>query len=141
MSSANRSRKYDSGYQKRKRKQRIEDLTQTQKGAMDRFIIKESQVSSDNHSLDQDPAIGNNDVVNGTSIDGQTEGETNVEVDDVNTHDSFQPDIFDPRYWDSLVSKQIDILAQKGPRRDLSIQKGPRNNHSCDYCISRAELF
>jgi hypothetical protein len=27
---------------------------------MDRFIIKESQVSSDNHSLDQDPAIRNN---------------------------------------------------------------------------------
>jgi len=44
MSSANRSRKYDSGSPKRKRKQRIEDLTQSQKGAMDRFIIKESQV-------------------------------------------------------------------------------------------------
>jgi hypothetical protein len=72
MSSANRSRKYDSGYQKRKRKQRIEDLTQTQKGAMDRFIIKESQVSFDNHSLDQDPAIGNNDVLNDT-INDQTE--------------------------------------------------------------------
>jgi hypothetical protein len=61
MSSANQSRKHDSGYQKRKRKQRIEDLTQSQKGAMDRFIIQESQVSSDNHSLDQDPTIGDND--------------------------------------------------------------------------------
>jgi hypothetical protein len=152
MSSANRSRKYESGYEKRKKKQRIDDLTQSQKGAMDRFIIKESQVSPNNRSLDQSPAHDNNvdneardgsmqietnieaaphnDAVNGTSIDGQTEGETNVEVDDVNTDDSFQPDIFDPRYWDSLVSKQIDILAQKGPRRDLSIQKGPRNKHS-----------
>ena len=44
MPSANRSRKYDSVSQKRKRKQRIEDLTQSPKGAMDRFIIKESQV-------------------------------------------------------------------------------------------------
>jgi NDP-sugar pyrophosphorylase family protein len=102
MSSANRSRKYDSGYQKRKRKQRIEDLTQTQKGAMDRFIIKESQVSSDNHSLDQDPAIGNNDNIN-----DQTEAENNVEIEDIiiDADDSFQPDIFDPRYWDSLDSK------------------------------------
>jgi hypothetical protein len=36
MSSVNRSRKYDSGYQKHKRKQRTEDLTQSQKGAMNR---------------------------------------------------------------------------------------------------------
>lgn len=41
MTSANRSRKYDSGSQKRKNKQRLDDLTQSQKGAMDRFIVKE----------------------------------------------------------------------------------------------------
>jgi hypothetical protein len=39
----------------------------------------------------------------------------------------FQPDIFDPRYWDGLDRKLIDILVQKDPRRDLSIQKGPRD--------------
>jgi hypothetical protein len=27
----------------------------------------------------------------------------------MNDGDSFQPDIFDPIYWDSLDSKQIDI--------------------------------
>jgi hypothetical protein len=42
MSSANGSRKYDSGYQKCKKKQRIDDLNQSQKGAMEIFIIKES---------------------------------------------------------------------------------------------------
>jgi hypothetical protein len=47
-------------------------------------------------------------------------------VDDV----SFQPDIFDPRYWDSLDPKQIDILAEKGHKRDLSIQKGPKDKFS-----------
>jgi hypothetical protein len=84
---------------------------------MDIFIIKESQVSSNNHSLDQDLAIGNNDVINDT-INDQTEAENNVEIEDIiiDADDSFQPDIFDPRYWDSLDSKQIDILAQKGPR-------------------------
>jgi hypothetical protein len=47
----------------------------------------------------------------------------NVEIEDIiiDADDPFQPDIFDPRYWDSLDSKQIDILAQKGPRKDLSI--------------------
>jgi hypothetical protein len=43
---------------------------------------------------------------------------------------SFQPDIFDPRYWDSLDKKMIDMLVQKGPRRDLSIQKGPKDKLS-----------
>nr|AWA44684.1 hypothetical protein SS27B03_000004 [Saccharum spontaneum] len=47
-----------------------------------------------------------------------------------NAGDSFQPDIFDPRYWDSLDSKQVNILAQKGPKRDLSIQKGPKDRFS-----------
>jgi hypothetical protein len=43
--------------------------------------------------------------------------------------DSFQPDIFDPIYWDSLASKQIDILALNDPKRDLSIKKGPKDRY------------
>ena len=59
MSSSNRIRKYDSGNQKRKKKQRIEELTQSQKGAMERFIIKEPHVSSPNsQAIDQDTAQG-----------------------------------------------------------------------------------
>jgi len=140
MSSANRSRKYDSGSQKRKKKQRLDDLTQSQKGAMDRFVVKESQVSSNNHILDQSPALDSNVDNDPRDGDPQTEnnvgveevpiGSTNIEMDDNNNGDSFQPDIFDPRYWDSLDTKQIDILAQKGPKRDLSIQKGPRDRYS-----------
>ena len=37
--------------------------------------------------------------------------------------DSFQLEIFYSRNWDSLGSKQIDILAQKGPQRDTSFKK------------------
>ena len=43
MSFANQSRKYDYSSQKRKKKQRLDDLTQSRKGAMDRFIVKKSQ--------------------------------------------------------------------------------------------------
>jgi hypothetical protein len=72
-------------------------------------------------------ATPNNDVINDT-INDHTETENNVEIEDIiiDADDSFQPDIFDPRYCDSLDSKQIDILSQRGPRRDLSVQKGPR---------------
>jgi len=77
MSSANRSRKYDSGSQKRKRKQRIEDLTQSQKGAMDRFIIKESQVVTENQTIDQGPATDS--TIDNDTIDGHAETENNIE--------------------------------------------------------------
>lgn len=132
------SRKYESGFQKRKKQKRIEGLIQSQKGAMDRFVIKESQVSPVNQPTDGGPAIDSTAADN--EVDDVPIDNTNVGMDNnsdnlntsasMNDGDSFQPDIFDPRYWDSLDSKQIDILAQKGPKRDLSIQKGPRDRYS-----------
>ena len=144
------SRKYESGFQKRKKKQRIEDLTQSQKGAMDRFVFKESQVSSVNQSVnqsaDQDPPTNNtaDNEVEDVPIDNTNVGmdnnddnviATSIDVNvntspDRDVSDSFQPDIFDPRYWDSLDPRQIEILAEKGPRRDLLIQKGPKDKYS-----------
>ena len=47
-----RNRKYESGYEKRKKKKRIEELTQSQKGALHSFFAKESQISSENHIID-----------------------------------------------------------------------------------------
>jgi hypothetical protein len=142
-------RKYESGHQKCQKKQRIEKLTQSQKGAMDRFIIREPQVSSPNNDTvgqgaaqdtenaddpnpnDDQPEIENiveqvPDNIDGTNIDVNLDSSHAANVDDV----SFQPDIFCPRYWDSLDPKQIDILAEKGPKRDLSIQKGPKDKFS-----------
>ena len=105
---------------------------------MDRFVIKESQVSPVNQPADGGPAIDSTAADN--EVDDVPIDNTNVGMgnnsDNLNTSafmndgDSFQPDMFDPRYWDSLDSKQIDILAQKGPKRDLSIQKGPRDRYS-----------
>ena len=120
MSSTNRFRKYESGYQKRRKKQRIEELTHSQEGAPDRFIIKESNVLSGNEAVDQGPALDSN--IENDLRDGQTGTENNAEVQEVpinninvetdndgdnseNIGDSFQPDIFDPRYWDSLNPK------------------------------------
>ena len=47
---------------------------------------------------------------------------------------SFRPDIFDPRNWDALDSKAIDILVEKGPKRDLTIKKGRKDkNKRCFF--------
>jgi hypothetical protein len=77
MSSANRSRKFVSGWQKHKKKQRIEKLVQSQQGAMDMFVTKQSQVSSDNPTPDQGQSIDNN-----IDIDRIDPLENNVEVEE-----------------------------------------------------------
>jgi hypothetical protein len=147
MSSANRPRKFESGWEKRKKKQRIEALVQSQKGSMDRFVTKPTGVSSDNTTLDHGQAVpvdNDNDPINPSENHVEVEEalpdntNTNTQMDNnsdelnpsPDASDSFQPDIFDPRYWDSLDRQQVDILAQKGPKRDLSIQKGPKDRFS-----------
>ena len=166
MSSAKQHRKYDSGYQKRRKKQRIDELIESQKGAMERFIRKEPQVShpQNNQTLDQEQGTTQNTSVPDANEpnDGETHVENIVPIDEIeienieevpnngdymdgtsidvnldsSSHDtnvddtSFSPDIFDPRYWDSLDPRQVDILAKKGPKRDLSIKKGPKDRYS-----------
>lgn len=41
-------RKHESGYQKRLKKQKADELTQSQLGDMDKFVVKKPRVSSDN---------------------------------------------------------------------------------------------
>ena len=115
---------------------------QSQKGDMDRFVFKEPQVSSviqsTNQSADLEPATATNNIsdnvvedvpIDNTNIPASVDANVNISPDG-DVSESFQPDIFDPRYWDSLNPRQIDILAEKGPRRDLSIQKGPKDKFS-----------
>jgi hypothetical protein len=119
---------HESGSKKRKQKQKEQNLIQSQKGAMDRFVKREKQVASDNQSVD--PSTLAPDIIPYNDPTDETETENNVEVEEdhidedhieeEHVDDFLQPDIFDPRYWDYLNSKYIDILAQKGPRRDLS---------------------
>ncbi|XP_066373855.1 uncharacterized protein [Miscanthus floridulus] len=108
---------------------------------MDKFVRKESQVSTDND--DNDPRDGQMETKNIVGVEEVLIDNTDIEMDNnvdniganstspiADVNDSFQPDIFDPRYWDSLDHKQFDILAEKGPRRDLSIQKGPNDRYA-----------
>ncbi|XP_058727211.1 uncharacterized protein LOC131598647 [Vicia villosa] len=45
-------RKFDSGYEKRKKKKRLDELTQSQSGALDKIIIKEPQIPNENQNVD-----------------------------------------------------------------------------------------
>ncbi|XP_024992433.1 uncharacterized protein LOC112526378 [Cynara cardunculus var. scolymus] len=155
---SSRVRKYDSRCQKRKKKKIIEEIIQSQKGSLDKFVLKEGPSSLDNEHIDinlddacvdanENPTMVNlvgtlndshvdlatsNDVpdinANNASNDGPdaTNGNDATNVDDVFVHF----DIFDPRNWDALDSKMIDVLVAKGPKRDLSVQKGPKDKLS-----------
>ena len=101
--------KQESGHQKRKRKEREQDFLKTQRGAMDRYVKKESsQVPSGNESVDPS-TLALAIMPHNNSRDGPTETD-NIEVEEDNIDgnlnsspvadddDSFQPDIFHPRY-------------------------------------------
>lgn len=45
-------RKYDSGASKRRKKQKLEEDAQLQKGALDKFVMKEPQPNSQNQTPD-----------------------------------------------------------------------------------------
>ncbi|XP_031121002.1 uncharacterized protein LOC116024254 [Ipomoea triloba] len=66
--------------------------------------------------------------------DNENNKNDNSCLDDVGQNDkpndSLLFDIYDPRNWDVLDSRLIDILVKDGPKRDLSINKGPKDKFS-----------
>jgi hypothetical protein len=155
-----KNRKFDSGSQKRKKKRRLDELTKSQLGDLDKFIIRGSQIPIENQNVHDNidveilenvvttENIEDNVVVDATEnanlsvenvdVDATENDYLSVEnVDDDNVDDNevdsvngIGENIYDPTIWDSLDSKMIDLLAIKGPKRDLSIVKGPKDKFS-----------
>ncbi|KAE8769136.1 hypothetical protein D1007_59328 [Hordeum vulgare] len=156
---SNSGRKYDSGAFKRKKKHKLDEDPQSQYGALDKYVVKGPQTNSENQTpnanIDDGQDVNAVDVeVVAAEIqegdhgycDNAQEGEvTATEISDDNDvnisdedHDpnisddmnnSVQPDIFDPRNWDGLDPRKIDILLQKGPKRE-DIEYGPYDKFS-----------
>ena len=140
-----RNRKYHSCFQKRKKKERLEAAAQSQKGALDSFVLRGSQTNFENQTSEVNNTANIESHAHGDDANIAAEGALQVaeigQGDDANIADavightddndiSFQPDIFNPRMWDALDLKMIDILVQKGPKRDLPIEKGPKDKFS-----------
>ncbi|CAJ2657227.1 unnamed protein product [Trifolium pratense] len=141
-------RKFESGYEKRKKKKKLEEFIQSQRGALDKFLIKKPQISvqnenvgnvennnTENESVNPENRgdVHGDDVNLNTSLDNEDddnlEGNVNDNVEQANPIEH-SIDIFDPRNWDSLDSKMIDLLVMEGPKRDLSIVNGPKDKFS-----------
>jgi hypothetical protein len=143
-----KTRRFDSGCEKRKKKKRRDELTQSQKGALNKFIIREPQIPIENQNVDvgilenmvstenmeEDVNVNatENDNLEAQNTEENVNVNDNLDAENVdNSNDNGENlDIFDPTIWDSLESKMIDLLATKGPKRDLSIVNGPKDKTS-----------
>ncbi|XP_050374741.1 uncharacterized protein LOC126792332 [Argentina anserina] len=130
------------GYAKRLISKRRIVLENSMKGSMDKFITrKEKRLGENNENLVNEEAekhkepeiLGeiNENLVNEEeeelrdveSLGEKNENLVNEEAKDAEQNDNVIPiSIFDPRNWDSLDKELIDLLAEKGPQRDLSIE-------------------
>ncbi|XP_050876499.1 uncharacterized protein LOC127080213 [Lathyrus oleraceus] len=163
-----KNRKFECGNDKRKKKKKIEELIQSQVGALDKFLIKEPQVSNESRYVDNIDSlpIGNdnldsvpieNDNLDSVSTENDNLNTVSIEndnldsvpiVDEVNNDDddadddddNVDYDIFDPRNWDRLQPKLIDLLVVKGPKRDNSIVKGPRDSLNRRFTANLGQL-
>ncbi|XP_047336869.1 zinc finger MYM-type protein 5-like [Impatiens glandulifera] len=115
--------KCESSYDKLKKKKQITELINSQRGALDKYVMKETQIPVENESDDVETMETNendNDNVENHDNDGV------VCSRDTNTSETCNYlDIFDPRRWDGIDAKMIELLVLEGPKRDLNIVNGP----------------
>ncbi|XP_048442596.1 zinc finger MYM-type protein 5-like [Pyrus x bretschneideri] len=94
-----------------------------------KFFLKEKEPKSsvddliteqqdDNEKLADD--LGNDD------LDGNDNPE-DAPIVNGQPSESIPSNIYDSQIWDSLDPKWIDLLVEKGPAKDLSIEKGPKD--------------
>ncbi|XP_050875415.1 uncharacterized protein LOC127079046 [Lathyrus oleraceus] len=160
-------RKYECENDKRKKKKKIEELIQSQVGALDNFLTKEPQVSNESHYVDNiDVEFLDNVPIENDNLDSASFENDNFDtvpikndnldsvliVDEVNNDDvdnleeinndddNVDYDIFDPRNWDRLQPTMVDLLVAKGPKRDNSIVKGPRDSLNRRFTTNLGQL-
>ncbi|XP_042467534.1 zinc finger MYM-type protein 1-like [Zingiber officinale] len=146
------TRKYLSGHDKRKKRKRVEEFIESQRGAIDKFIIKESKNSSLEDLVNEEKQENNdNELHEGLAIENDIEGDVNEIEDNEGGDDldfknnysesdndainevneepssSIPLDIFDPKNWENLDPKWKDQLMEKGPIRDVLTGKGPKD--------------
>ncbi|XP_066311016.1 uncharacterized protein [Miscanthus floridulus] len=132
------SRKYASGSEKRKKKARIDEFIQSQRGSMHKFLKNNPNTSRDPNELaivvwkeptqiipeDEGPPddnVGINMEENNVSNDEHIFNSNTTENSSLDEEQVCHMDIYDPRNWDNLDNKARDILVEKGPIREENI--------------------
>ncbi|CAM8885916.1 unnamed protein product [Rhodiola kirilowii] len=148
------TRKHESGSSKRKRIKERDKFSQSQSGAMDKFIFKKGKDVDADVDVDVDVDVSvdvgveenveqpmekpfEEDVDVGLEENVEHPIEEPFEEDvDVNVEETMElglegnddiPNIFDPKNWDNLAPKWRDLLVKEGPLRDVLTGKGPKD--------------
>ena len=144
------TRKYESGYSKLQKKRRIESLTLSQKGALDKFFTSNKNNTSENIGecslnkqvnnlleLDDNEILEQEEVNEVIQIDTQNHNEENQTVD---LNDCIPKNIYDPSQWINIDTNLRDLLVEKGLIRinDIEFPKDEFSRHfSTTYYIQK----
>ena len=131
----------------KREKKRIEEVIESQKGAIDQFLVKrveepcerlgvdnleqsnenlndENHINEDSTNLNDHDNVLNHINEDTTNLNDHDNVPNTSNIEDVGTGEHLVPplDIYDPRNWGSLDNKERDILVEKGPIRELNFE-------------------
>ncbi|CAM8889745.1 unnamed protein product [Rhodiola kirilowii] len=151
------TRKHESGSSKRKRIKERDKFSQSQSGAMDKFVFKKGKDADVDVDVSVDVGVEENveqPMEKPFEEDVDVDLEENVEHPieepfeedvDVNVIETMElglegnddiPNIFDPKNWDNLAPKWRDLLVKEGPLRDVLTGKGPKDRSKIKKGVS-----
>ncbi|KAI8529141.1 hypothetical protein RHMOL_Rhmol12G0203300 [Rhododendron molle] len=116
-------RSYPSGHEKRKKKQRLEKIINSQRGAIDKFITIDKPTEFLVEDLEKNKNLMNEEEGNGNFGSGEAnqDEEMNVEGEPLN--------IDDPSNWKHIDQNLRDLLVERGPMRKACGVNFPKNGN------------
>ncbi|CAM9001805.1 unnamed protein product [Rhodiola kirilowii] len=150
------TRKHESGSSKRKRIKERDKFSQSQSGAMDKFVFKQGKDVDVDADVDVSVDVGVEENVE-QPMEKPFEEDVDVGLEENVEHpieEPFEetmelgleenddiPNIFDPKNWDNLAPKWRDLLVKEGPLRDVLTGKGPKDRSKINKRRFTSEFY
>ena len=138
------TRRYDSGCEKCKKKRKQDEFIESQKGALDKFVISDKPTATKNSnddstvelldnmskSMDCQKDLKENEISKECEL--VSEVQSDKECEHISELLDYVPiNIYDPGQWKNIDTKLRDLLVERGPIRenDLDFPNDENNRH------------
>ncbi|CDY09507.1 BnaC02g20490D [Brassica napus] len=114
----------NSGCKKRQKKRTRDLFIQSQRGSLDKFVIKKNAAENlKSDCVDNIPESNDHfdDTIGHLSEHDNVVNASNVDSQNFCEQPSSCVNIYDPRYWENLDNKMRDVLIEKGPKREMNL--------------------